>query len=86
MFRGAVVSLIYQKSLSCNEAYIDTAGAISLMSNDVDSISFCFEELNECWSRLIELIIGITLLARQLGWVSIVPLLVVGSKYWCSDL
>jgi ATP-binding cassette, subfamily C (CFTR/MRP), member 1 len=77
MFRGATVSLIYQKSLLLRGTEVDNAAAVSLMSNDVDRIAFCLEELNECWSRLIEVGIGIPLLARQLGWVSVVPLFVV---------
>jgi ATP-binding cassette subfamily C (CFTR/MRP) protein 1 len=77
MFRGAIVSLIYEKSLRLNQAHVENTAAISLMSNDVDRISFCFEELNEFWSRSIELAVGIPLLAYQLGWVSVVPLLVV---------
>jgi ATP-binding cassette subfamily C (CFTR/MRP) protein 1 len=50
------------------------------MGADVDRIAFCLEELNECWSRLIEIGIGLPLLTRQLGWVSVIPLVVVGRK------
>jgi ATP-binding cassette subfamily C (CFTR/MRP) protein 1 len=58
----------------------DNAAAVTFMSTDVDRISSCLEELNECWSRPIEICIGIPLLARQLGWVSLIPLLVIGCK------
>jgi len=50
------------------------------MGSDVDRIAFCLEELNECWSRLIEIGIGLPLLTKQLGWVSVTPLVVVGRK------
>jgi hypothetical protein len=80
MFRGATISLIYDRSLLISEDGCDKSAAVSLMSNDVDQIAFCLEELNECWSRLIEVFVGIPLLTFQLGWVSIVPLLVVICK------
>jgi ATP-binding cassette, subfamily C (CFTR/MRP), member 1 len=80
MFRGAIISLIYGKSLHLHQAEIENAAAISLMSNDVDSIAYCFEELNELWSRFIELLVGIPLLATQLGWVCIMPLIIVLSE------
>jgi ATP-binding cassette subfamily C (CFTR/MRP) protein 1 len=79
MFRGATVSLIYEKSLLRSDI-VDSASAVSLMSNDVDSIAFNLELLNECWARSIELAIGIFLLTRQLGWVSIMPIVVVLCK------
>jgi hypothetical protein len=74
------VSLIYEKSLEFREGSFQKAAAISLMSTDVDEIAFCLEELNECWSRAIELVVGIVLLSLQVGWISVVPLLVVGGE------
>jgi ATP-binding cassette, subfamily C (CFTR/MRP), member 1 len=74
-----MVSLIYERTLTLKESGIDDSAAVSLMSNDVDQIAFCLEELNECWSRLIEVVIGIPLLTRQFGWVSVMPLVVVAS-------
>jgi ATP-binding cassette, subfamily C (CFTR/MRP), member 1 len=81
MFRGATVSLIYEKSLEFREGSFEKSAVISLMSTDVDEIAFCLEELNECWSRAIELVIGVALLSMQIGWVAVVPLFVVGSEY-----
>jgi hypothetical protein len=80
MFRGAAVSLVYNRTLSIQEGECDESEAVTLMSTDVDRISFCLEELNECWSRLIEIGIGIALLTRQLGWVSVIPLVVCVCK------
>jgi len=80
MFRGGMVSVIYNKTLTLTEGAVDDSAALSLMSNDVDHIAFCLEELNECWSRLVEISIGIPLLTLQLGWVSIIPLIVVARE------
>lgn len=72
-----MVSLIYNRTLLLEDGVYEESAAVSLMSTDVDHIAFCLEELNECWSRLIEIAIGIPLLTMQLGWVSIMPLVVV---------
>lgn len=80
MFRGATVSLIYNHTLSLQDGDYDVSAAVTLMSNDVDQITFCLEELHECWSRLLEVIIGLPLLTRQLGWIASMPLVVVLGK------
>lgn len=80
MFRGSTVYLIYNRTLLLKEGVYDESAAVSLMSNDVDRIAFCLTELNECWSRCIEIAIGLTLLSIQLGWVSLVPLVVIACK------
>lgn len=79
MFRGATISLIYQHALAISSEAYDESGALTLMSTDVDRIILCLIDLNECWARTIEVIVGITLLALQLGWVCIIPLVVVVS-------
>lgn len=80
MFRGASVCLIYDKALQTRDGVYDESAAVTLMSTDVDQITECFTELNECWARSVEVILGVYLLAKQLGWVCIVPIaLVIGT-------
>ncbi|KAK0643329.1 putative ATP-binding cassette transporter [Cercophora newfieldiana] len=77
MFRGATVALIYDHTLVIQDHVYDEAAAVTLMSTDVDNIARCLVNLNECWARLLEVVIGVTLLTLQLGWVSVVPVAVV---------
>lgn len=88
MFRGGIVSLIYSQTLTLIEGSVDDSAAVSLMSNDVDQIAYGLEELNEIWSRFLELAIGVPLLALQLGWASMMPLIVVARECisLCSGL
>ena len=86
MFRGASVSLIYKRALSIQDGLYDESAAVTLMSTDVDRITTCLTELNECWARAVEVALGIFLLALQLGWVCVVPIIiVVGSFVFCLD-
>lgn len=80
MFRGATVSCIYDHLLLLPDDTIDKSGAVTLMDTDVERIAQCLTELNEIWARTIEVIVGITLLAIQLGWVCVLPIIVVIGK------
>jgi ATP-binding cassette subfamily C (CFTR/MRP) protein 1 len=80
MFRGATISLIYRHMLTLPAGAHDDSAALTLMNADVDRIILCLVNLNECWARLIEVAVGILLLALQLGWVCIITVVLVLSK------
>ena len=67
IFRGAVVSLIYAKTLTRRAGIYDESAALTLMSTDVDRIVFGLQQITEIWARLIEIAIGIWLLKIQSG-------------------
>ncbi|KAE8352610.1 putative ATP-binding cassette transporter [Aspergillus coremiiformis] len=87
MFRGAASSLIYQHMLQIPDGgFEDRLAAITLMTTDIDRISACLVDLNECWARAIEVAVGIAILTHSLGWVSVMPVILViisvcGSTY-----
>ncbi|KUJ09683.1 uncharacterized protein LY89DRAFT_761311 [Mollisia scopiformis] len=83
-FRAATISLIYDRALALHETSYHASATVAIMTTDVDRISYFLEEWTECWSRPIEIIIGILLLTLQLGWVSVIPLLVVGTSFGSS--
>lgn len=77
MVRGSLVSLIYTHSLSINDQIDDPSAAVTLMGTDVDRICQSLVLLHDLWSRPLELIIGVSLLALQIGWVCVMPVAVV---------
>jgi hypothetical protein len=77
MVRGSLVSLIYTHSLSIDDQIDDPSAAVTIMSTDVDRICQSLVLLHDLWSRPLELIIGISLLALQIGWVCVMPVAVV---------
>ncbi|KAE8352698.1 P-loop containing nucleoside triphosphate hydrolase protein [Aspergillus coremiiformis] len=77
MFRGAFIALIYDHSLALHDGAYDESAAVTLMSTDVDMIARSLEQVNEAWARLLEVVIGIWLLERQLGAVCVAPILVI---------
>ncbi|GMG07807.1 unnamed protein product [Aspergillus oryzae] len=85
MFRGAASSTIYNHALHIPDGTLgDRSATITLMTTDVDRIINCLITLNESWARTFEVGIGIALLALRLGWVCLIPLVVVlrHQKIW----
>lgn len=80
MLRGAVVGIIYNKTLTSPDGLHDDSAAVTLMSTDIDRIAFAMQSIHETWGRLIEVGIGIYLLEARLGAVSVIPYIIVGSK------
>jgi ATP-binding cassette subfamily C (CFTR/MRP) protein 1 len=77
MFRGAVVGLIHNKTMKLQDGVYNESAAVTLMSTDVDRITFSMVSVHEIWAQLVEVAIGIWLLARQLGWVSVIPVIIM---------
>ncbi|KAJ5907320.1 multidrug resistance-associated protein [Penicillium taxi] len=78
MFRGAASSMIYDHALHIPDGTLgDRSAIVTLMTTDVDRIIACLITLNEFWARTIEVGIGIALLALRLGWVCLMPLMIV---------
>lgn len=74
------MGLIYDRTLLLQDGVYDESAAISLMSTDVDRIADSMDVIHEVWAELIEVALGIWLLARQLGWVCVLPVVVVACK------
>ncbi|KAE8415945.1 putative multidrug resistance protein [Aspergillus pseudocaelatus] len=75
LFRGAMIALIHDWTLTLQDGLYTESAALTLMSTDVDGIIEHLENMNDVWARTIEVAIGITLLGLQLGATCIVPLL-----------
>ncbi|KAH8666573.1 P-loop containing nucleoside triphosphate hydrolase protein [Xylariales sp. PMI_506] len=76
MVRGALISLIYATSLQLPTTSQDNAETVTLMSTDVDRVVNGLELLHEAWARVLEIAIGIWLLAQQMDAISVSPILV----------
>jgi ABC-type multidrug transport system fused ATPase/permease subunit len=78
IFRGAASLMIYDHALHIPDGILeDRSATITLMTTDIDRIINSLIILNESWARTIEVAIGIALLALRLGWVCLVPVVIV---------
>jgi hypothetical protein len=77
MIRGALVGLIHQRSLGVRSGSYEDGKSVTLMSTDVDSLQDIGEMFHETWAQFLEVIIGTSLLATQIGWLCPVPLTII---------
>ncbi|KAH8883332.1 putative ATP-binding cassette transporter [Thozetella sp. PMI_491] len=83
--RGAIIGLIYDRSLKMQDGVYDHAAAVTLMSGDSDRIAQSLTLAQTLLSRFIEVALGLYLLARQLGWVCVVPITLVAMATYASS-
>ncbi|KAI8295000.1 Baeyer-Villiger monooxygenase [Colletotrichum sp. SAR11_240] len=81
MIRGALVGLINNKSLTQQSVGYDDAKAIMLMSTDAENVGQSARQFHETWAQIIEVFIGTVMLARQVGWVCVVPFVMIFCEF-----
>lgn len=77
MIRGAVVGLIHNKSLNQQSNDHDDGGAVTLMSADAENIGQAASMFHETWAHVVEIVLGLSMLAREVGWVFPLPLILI---------
>ncbi|RAH84629.1 putative ABC transporter [Aspergillus japonicus CBS 114.51] len=83
MTNSALVSLIYDKTMKSPSITYNNGEATTLMSTDADSLDGIAEMVHETWAQVVEVLIGIGLLASQVGWIWPLPLFLI---YLCSHM
>ncbi|KAI1763558.1 putative ABC transporter [Hypoxylon sp. FL1150] len=81
--RSALVGLIHHKTIDspATSYYGNDGEAITLMSTDVDSLDGMVEMFHETWAQILEVVIGLVLLAREVGWLWPLPIVLI---FFCS--
>lgn len=67
MLRGALVTMIYRKTLSVDASLVSGSQATTLKSADIEQIAVGFQYLHEIWANTIEAVLGLWLLQQQIG-------------------
>ncbi|KAF2995600.1 hypothetical protein E8E14_000809 [Neopestalotiopsis sp. 37M] len=81
ILRGALVSLVYKKTVDLDTASAKDGAAVTLMSTDVDGIATGIQEMHEIWASVVELAAAVYLLERQIGpacFLVVIPTIVSG--------
>lgn len=69
MTRSALVGLIHDHTMKLASVSYDNSAATTLMSTDADTLEGIAEMVHEIWAQIVEVLIGIWLLAGQVGWI-----------------
>ncbi|OJJ95656.1 hypothetical protein ASPACDRAFT_1875772 [Aspergillus aculeatus ATCC 16872] len=76
--RGALVAVVYRKTLSLDVSSTNRSSALTIMNADVERIVGGLRMIHEIWANFIQVAFGAWLLERQVG-VAVVPSLVIAS-------
>lgn len=76
MIRAGLVSMVHERLMLSRTVDIKESEAVTLMEVDVDKIVRSLRNLHETWACLVEIIIAIWLLGREMGPVCVVPALI----------
>ena len=82
IIRGSLVSLIYHRSLEVESGKHEDGSVVTLLNTDVENIDSVGEMFHETWAQFLEVLVGTALLARQIGWLSPVPLFITFREFW----
>jgi hypothetical protein len=75
--KSALVGIIHAKTMQSPSATYDNGEATTLMSTDADSLGGIGGIVHETWAQVVEVIIGIRLLALEVGWIWPLPLFLI---------
>lgn len=75
MVRGALVGVIYQKTLNLETSSITESAPVTLMSTDIDGIISATQSFYDLWPSVVELGAGLFLLDLKAGHSSFLVLL-----------
>lgn len=77
MTRGSLVGLIHSITLVGRDEGNDDGRIVTLMSNDVSNLEKSAGMFHETWAQVLEVVIGVVLLAKEVGWVWPLPLCII---------
>ncbi|KAI1414778.1 ABC transporter [Hypoxylon sp. FL1857] len=83
MIRAALIALVHDKTMNSYAETVNEGKVLTLISTDVDSLVTTGEMFHETWGQILEVIIGIAMLSREVGWLFPVPLFVI---FLCSRM
>ncbi|KAI1179905.1 putative ABC transporter [Nemania sp. FL0916] len=83
MTLSALVGLIHHHAMELSSIAYDNSEAVTLMSTDAGRLDGIAEMVHETWAQVIEVLIGVILLAREVGWVWPLPIFLI---YLCSHM
>ena len=80
MVRGSLIGLIHHAALSTVSDTYEDEKSVTLMSNDVSGLENVAEMLHETWGQFLEVVVGICMLAMNVGWLWPLPLVFITCK------
>lgn len=80
LLKSSLVGLIHEKTMNTPSISYDNGESTTLMSTDADSLEDIAEMFHETWAQLLEVAIGMVLLAGEVGRIWPLPLVFIFRK------
>lgn len=77
MIRGALLGLVHENSLLARHEPYSKGKTVAIASTDVSALEDAPRMMHESWALLVEVVIGSVLLAKQVGWLWLVPHVII---------
>ncbi|SCV28572.1 related to multidrug resistance protein [Fusarium fujikuroi] len=81
--KGTLIGLINNAALRQSSSSYNDGIALTLISTDTESVMRFASMFHETWAHVLEVIIGMAMLARQIRWAAPVPLVII---FFCSKM
>jgi hypothetical protein len=75
--RSALVGIIHEKTVSLPSVAHKNGEAVTLMTTDSEGLDGAPEMFHETWAQTLEVVIGIGLMSREVGWIWPLPLVLI---------
>ncbi len=75
--RSALVGIIHDQTIHLPSVAHDTGAATTLVSTDAEELDGVPEMFHETWAQILEVVIGVVLLSREVGWIWPLPLILI---------
>jgi hypothetical protein len=76
MVRGSLISIIFEKTLDLNSDGLDESSALAMVTTDVETVVFAFEDMHETWGNVVQIAFSIWLLERRITWACVGPVII----------
>jgi hypothetical protein len=80
MFRGGLVSIIFDKAISLSATSQNEASAMTAMGIEIERIAAGLQSFHDIWGSFVEVTLGLWLLYYQLWAADAVPILISVGK------
>ncbi|KAH9897277.1 ABC transporter [Xylariomycetidae sp. FL2044] len=77
MVRGALAALVHHKMMRSYSATSSEGRILTLLNTDIDTLDTVAEMLHETWGQAVEVVIGLALLSREVGWLFPIPVVII---------
>jgi hypothetical protein len=78
--RGSLISLIHSSTFRSGSSFSNDTTSLTLMTVDVDKAMLAFEDIHELWANVLHLGIAVYVLALQMSWACVAPIVVCIGK------